>query len=422
MTTPADALQLEVGIFLRHRSEPGMEGRCCDQRRPAMTVAPYNETDQFPPAEAIGDALARQLKEWKRFCILALQVDSPAENEAVRGPDQRVLRIIGQPHGAVAAQLKPGLYGCAIPDHDTRQACSLASRFQRQLAENNLGSFSVGIAPYPQLDFSRRQIIFNSVKALDHAAFLGPGSSVVFDAVTLNISGDKYYQAGKLDACMAEYRAALSLDPENTNVLNSLGVCLAKINDLQAAKVNFQAVIRKDSAEAMAVYNLGMVYRLEGHADSALTNFYQALKLDSDAFEIAFQTAKLLAEQNHWEEALQVLDKATEAGHEQWQLLALKGKCLMALDRFQAALRVYSQAVRINPNDAEIVSALGYLYDRCNENPEICETFLLQGIALDPENGQLHHRLGCWYQKHQQPERALAAFRQAARLGCASGC
>ena len=421
MTTPADALQPEAGIFLRHRPEPGLEGRCCDQRLPARTAAPNIETDQFPPGEAIGDALARQLKDWQRFCILALQVDSPADNETAHGLDQHVLRIIGQPHGAVTARLKPGLYGCAIPDNDTLQARKLASRLQCQLAENRLGSFSVGIAPYPQLDFSRRQIIFNSVKALDHAAFLGPGSSVVFDAVTLNISGDKYYQAGELDACMAEYRAALTLDPENTNVLNSLGVCLARINDLQAAKVTFQAVIRKDPAEAMAVYNLGMVYRLEGHADCALTNFYQALKLDNNSFAIAFQTARLLAEQSRWEEALQVLDKAAAAGHEKWQLLALKGKCLMALDRSEAALRVYCQAVRINPNDAEIVSALGYLYDRCNENPEICETFLLQGIALDPENGQLHHRLGCWYQKHQQPERALAAFRQAARLGCASG-
>jgi tetratricopeptide (TPR) repeat protein len=418
MTTAADAFPPEAGTFLRNRPEMDLKGQRDVPLPPAMAAVPCADADQMLQADAIGSALARQLSEWERFCILAFQIDSPTATETTHSLDQGVLQVIGQPPEALTVQLKPGLYGCAIPDDDTDQARRLALRFQRELTENRLGSFSVGIAPYPLLDFSRGQIIFNSVKALDHAAFLGPGSSVVFDAVTLNISGDKYYQSGELDACMAEYRAALILDPDNTNVLNSLGVCLARINDLQAAKATFQAVIRKNPAEAMAVYNLGMVCRLEGHADSALSYFNQALELDSDAFEIAFQTARLLTEQSRWEEALQILERASAAGHEQWQLLGLRGKCLTVLGRTRAALQAYTRAVKINPNDAEIVSALGYLYDRHNENPEICETFLLQGIALDPENGQLHHRLGCWYQKHGQPERALAAFEQAARLGC----
>ena len=72
-------------------------------------------------------------------------------------------------------------------------------------------------------------------EALDHGAFFGPASTVVFDAVSLNISGDHFYQTGKVSEAMAEYRAALRLDADDVNVYNSLGVCLAQTGEIEKA-------------------------------------------------------------------------------------------------------------------------------------------------------------------------------------------
>ena len=58
------------------------------------------------------------------------------------------------------------------------------------------------------------QTLQNACKALDHGAFFGPDACVVFDAISLNISGDRFYQSGDLNAAIDEYHFALTLDDD----------------------------------------------------------------------------------------------------------------------------------------------------------------------------------------------------------------
>jgi hypothetical protein len=50
----------------------------------------------------------------------------------------------------------------------------------------------------PDHQLHPQQIVTNAEKALDHAGFFGPGTITGFDAVSLNISGDRRYQAGDI--------------------------------------------------------------------------------------------------------------------------------------------------------------------------------------------------------------------------------
>ncbi len=63
-----------------------------------------------------------------------------------------------------------------------------------------------------------------ALKALDHAAFFGPGHAVEFDGLTLNICGDRLFQLKNIDAAITEYEKGLSIAPADMNLLNSLGV------------------------------------------------------------------------------------------------------------------------------------------------------------------------------------------------------
>ena len=67
-----------------------------------------------------------------------------------------------------------------------------------------------GIAVYPFMDFSIKETFYNAVKAVDHAAFHGPGSRVCFGDISLNISGDRRYELGFMDEAAAEYKKGLA--------------------------------------------------------------------------------------------------------------------------------------------------------------------------------------------------------------------
>jgi len=70
-----------------------------------------------------------------------------------------------------------------------------------------------------------------------------------------------------------------------------------------------------------------------------------------------------------------------------------------------------------NPNDADSLSALGYLFDLQGENPEITTILCQQSVDISPENGLFRHRLGSLYLKRNQLEEALEQFQKAHKLG-----
>jgi tetratricopeptide (TPR) repeat protein len=267
------------------------------------------------------------------------------------------------------------------------------------------------------ISFNRAQTLTNACKALEHAAFFGPGSAVVFDAVSLNISGDRHYQTGAYGAAMAEYRAALRLDPTNVNVHNSLGVCMAKINDLAAAKESFEAALKINPQEAMSLYNLGLISLQEASPDKALGWFQGAYRLDKKTFEIPFQIGKLLINQKQWGKAVPFLEKAIKIDSKRGPAFCLLGECLSALSHTNKAIASYKKAVKLNPNDASALSALGLLYDSKGENPEICLTFCRQSVHLSPQNGLFRKRLAHLYKKYEQFQAALTEYEKASALG-----
>lgn len=400
--------------FLRSCPDPGSHSMLADDKdRLALTT-------EGTPNSRVTKAIFEGMEDHMRFCALALIIDPPAVSPPSESLHQLMLDFINDAknrYGAMGGYWKDRLYLCALPDIELPAANKLAEELVARLAVQRPETVSIGIAPFPMLTYDRRHTWNNACKALDHAAFLGPGSIVTVDAVSLNISGDRHYHLGELDNAVAEYSAALELDPNNTNVRNSLGVCFADQDDAAAAETEFRIVTEINPAEPMAWYNLGMLSRMEGRDQTSLEYFERAYALKGDHYEIPYQIGRLLSEQSRWKEALEYAEKAAALSQGHWPVHSLMGLCLAALDRVPEAIEAYTCSVKSNPNNAWDLSALGCLYDARDENPEICRTFLEQSVALAPDNGLFHSRLGQWHHKHKQYEEAMAAYRQASAWG-----
>lgn len=368
-----------------------------------------------------------QFESSAEFDAMVIKIDSLNHNDTeTAGNDEinlwidvaGVIDTVCKQEGGMWGRLDRGMLGCFFAQKNQTSPEELAQKIKNSLTKSTDKTVSIGIASYPTINYDRYQILDNAGKAVDHALFYGPDSIVSFDAVSLNISGDNMYQSGDIHGAISEFETALLLDPSNVNIRNSLGVCYGVLGEHGKALKEFQAALKLDPDEVMALYNIGLVKRLTGKNSEALKYFLDAdRKKEEDIFEVAFQIGRVYLDMGKSETAKEFLEKAVELNPKSWSALHSLGECCAALNMIDEAISAYKRAIRQNPNDAESLSALGYLFDLLGENPEITTIFCQQSIDIAPENGLYRYRLGSLYLKRNQLEDALMQFQKANDLG-----
>lgn len=313
--------------------------------------------------------------------------------------------------------INSGLFGAFFEGRNSSQSLKLAQKFQNILKKQSGITVSAGISEYPTLSYQPAEILTNALKALDHAGFLGPGSTAIFDAVSLNISGDRLFDKGDVEGSISEFKQALKLDPSNINVRNSLGVCFGLTGDYEKAKMEFHSAITLDATEVMPWYNLGFTTMLTGDRYKALHLFLKANTLAQNVFEVAFQTGRLLMEMGQPESGKKFLEHAAKLEPGSGAVFRYLGECHTAIGNTEAAIAAYKKAIKHNPSDAASLSAMGCLFDEQEENPEIALMFCQESVRLSPENGLFRYRLGQLYLKQDRLTDALKQFKKAEFLG-----
>ena len=394
-------------------------------------------SDEFPDMltgkEFIDHALAK-LNSSLKFGAMVIRIDNifHGNEESVKENAPKLLVKVAKIIDSICKNEK-GLWGQIGYDmlgwfcfeKNDNSCMELAHKVQKDIEELLNETISIGMAFYPTTNFNKHQILDNALKALDHAAFFGPNSAVAFDAVSLNISGDKLYQKGDINSAINEFKAGLVLDPLNANIHNSLGVCYGVSGSFEKAKEEFEAAIRLDSNESMALYNSGLANLLMDNKERALELFLEAESIGENVFEVEFQLGNLYLESGKPEKGKKHLEKAialkSESGKpESGPAFRCLGDCNKAINKIDEAIASYKKAIKLNPNDADSLSTLGYLFEIKDEDAEIATIFCRQSVEISPDNGLFRHRLGRLYFKQNQYEDAMKEFQKANDLGCDS--
>ncbi|MCU0592058.1 MAG: tetratricopeptide repeat protein [Desulfobacterales bacterium] len=383
-------------------------------------------TAAYPDVRCGADFLTEVLRSIgvdRPFCALWIRPDDPPETW-VHAPGSDVLTGVAACLDEICRS-DDGVWGVAEsgmligiwPSWSGAQGLDAAHRLQEQVRQRTGRTVTIGVASHPTLDYMPAAALENARKAAEHAAFFGAGSRAVFDAVSLNISGDKYYERGDIPNAIREFELALRMDPQNGNVHNSLGVCYGELGDHEAALEAFGRALSVDGSDYMAVYNTGLIHELRGDREKALAHFLKACALHGDVFEILFQTGKLRLEMGDSQAARPMLERAVRLRPRSGSSQRLLGDCYAQLQLADNAIDAYKKAVKANPGDSSALSALGGLFDEKGENPDIALVFCKESVRLSPDNPLFRRRLGCLYLKLSRLEEALSEFEQAGRLG-----
>ncbi len=277
------------------------------------------------------------------------------------------------------------------------EALKWAKRIIARIAdpEKNI-HVSAGVSCYPYSDVKKSETISNCRKALHHAAFFGESSAAVFDAVTLNISGDIYFSEGDLAKAVKEYKRGLKCDNHDINLHNSLGVALAMMNKLSSALQSFQNGLAIDGNNFMALYNLGLGEQGRNRKAQALEYLEKALQCYSQdeggealVSDLTLQLGILSCELGKYQAVLSYLlpwqrkNKETQsAGRVHYYL----GEAYHGLKNNRKAMEALQRALRFDELDDRAMNLLGRIYLEEGEGNEIALSLCRKSVELEPSN------------------------------------
>lgn len=254
--------------------------------------------------------------------------------------------------------------------------------------------FSAGIGRFPFGKYKKTDVIMQCSKAILHGELLGKGSVVIFDHVSLNISGDIYFGSGDLTAAVKEYRNGLSFSPHNVNLLNSLGVAYAMMNKDSFAQRCFSQVLSEEPDNFMALYNDGLGYMKKGDYQKALCRYEAAMAVyceedGKDIWdELQLSLGKLYCVTEKFEKAFSVLmalSKRDAVKVNRARVFKYLGLACFQLDRLKEAGSCLQQALLLNEFDADCLSLLGKTYFKTKQGHEVALSLCQKSVELSPE-------------------------------------
>ncbi|MDH5297465.1 MAG: tetratricopeptide repeat protein [Desulfobulbaceae bacterium] len=370
-----------------------------------------------PPPGAVMAQLRRRWRGLDRFALVLLHQDQATSGEPF---SQRIVSLLGP--GVPLVVLNGGEAYALLAHADEAGALAWAEEVRRKIGKVKGLGFSMGIALYPGGPFGKSAQAVNARKALRHASFFGAGAVALFDAVSLNISGDVYYNDGDLARAVREYRQGLALAPDSVNLLNSLGVVYVQMNRYREAIPLFEQAAILDSSDFMAPINLAFAYLEQGRAEAATAAFEKALAIDGNHGEALLQLGRLYCRQERYGEAVPLLERAvvihggaSPNGAAAALQLAL-AEAYRGLGHNREAIVCLERAARLDPRDAAILSLLGELYAEAGQGDEIALSLCRQAVELDDGKWQPWYRLGVVQLRLGDGGAALASLKQGLRF------
>ncbi|MEW5722557.1 MAG: tetratricopeptide repeat protein [Thermodesulfobacteriota bacterium] len=366
---------------------------------------------------------SRLIEREEKFALLLIQVDGYDRHRTTMGhleSDRQIEAMFGLlcqdlPEAALPGRFSADSLAVFCPGLTADEAGELARTWRDRIKARHRLTASFGVAVFPCGPFSRQETPVNAQKALEHATFLGPASVAVFDSVSLNISGDKLFEAGDIEGALEEYNKGLELNPADLNLLNSLGVCHGYRREVDQALEAFDRVLELDPENLMAHYNRGFALALANRTREALDNFRRAALIAPANFDVLFHLGKMALELDLVEEAQDSFQRASRLEDRRPIVFRYLGQTLLKVGRAAEAVDAFKAAVRHDPEDAASLSQLGVLYLQSGADLDVALSLLRQSVELDPSNSLFRQRLarglaasGDWGGAEKQYRRVLA--------------
>ncbi len=236
---------------------------------------------------------------------------------------------------------------------------------------------------------------------------------------TRNLEGIILRRQGHLAEAIGVYRGILKEKPRSPRFLYNLGIALDKSGDLAKAEAAYRRVLELRPNFAEAWNNVGEIDLRAGRLADAEGAFGRALA-SNDRFALAHANlAEVHIRNKAFDKAMAEVSRALDLN----ALLAgphnVRGNLLHRLGRRQEAIAEYTRALELDPR-----------YEKAYYNRGICrfdendvagaEADFVKAVEINPAFAEAHASLGYCFLKGRKVDEGVAELELAEKLGAAS--
>lgn len=181
--------------------------------------------------------------------------------------------------------------------------------------------------------------------------------------------------------------------PENPDVLMAQGILATERLEYKQAESYFQRLLKVNERAAQARFYLGRLAELQGDPEKAI-GWYASITKGELVIDARIRQAVLMARQGNVQDArqyLQLLGHKFPHQVEHFQLA--EGEILVDAGRYQEAMAHYNKALKDKPNNTDLLYARALAAEKL-DRLDIVERDLHQVLKLEPNNAEALNALG----------------------------
>jgi Flp pilus assembly protein TadD len=226
--------------------------------------------------------------------------------------------------------------------------------------------------------------------------------------------GTAQERSGDLTAAAASFEGAAHLDPQDTDALLHLGNLYLRLKRPADAEPKFRSVLALQPKSAAAALSLAQSLEAQDKPEAA-DAYQEYLELQPADSGARAHLVHFLIAQQKYDAALAELDRADAGKPPSSDSLRMRADIQIAQNKLNDAAATLQQAIKLAPEDAQLVGGLGRLYLQKRDFPA-AERELKAALQIDPRNAVYWKDLTSTYYLSGNWPATLAALDVVAKL------
>ncbi|MGB2924670.1 MAG: tetratricopeptide repeat protein, partial [Limnothrix sp.] len=258
------------------------------------------------------------------------------------------------------------------------------------------------------LDFETREI-----SAID--ASLTTDSEVILDIFYYLNLGREFQRQGKIDEAIATNEQALQIQPENIELLNTLGNLYQECEQTGLAVEKFKKAVEIAPHETGLQFNLGNALLAQEAYSEAEIAYQKAIKIEPQNTGAINNLGHVLYKQEKYNEALLIFQKIIDLRPEEPDAYNHIGNIYQDLKDYPQAIKYFQKALEYKKDDIHYQENLGSVYQLNKEHKKAAIAYQ-KVLEIDPNNTGAQYNLGSALLDLRQLDKAILAYKRAIRL------
>ena len=176
--------------------------------------------------------------------------------------------------------------------------------------------------------------------------------------------GGIYRRLERYDDSIFALEEAIDTGEKGIQISYSLGFTYRQMGKYSSAIECFQSVVDQNPRDVLAFNHLGAIYALQNDHEKAIATYLHGLKLDPNHPVLQLNIAKSMEAVGETKKALSYYEGALRSKPGWTEAIDAYANLLLKDNMVQEADDVVSRALKINPDDVKMHTAMGKVYNR----------------------------------------------------------